>query len=283
MQFEHNRSRLRAVAFRMLGSAEDADDALQEAWLRVHDCDARGVDNMRAWLTTVVGRVCLNMLRERRSRRELLTDTRVADPFVTLVDGERPEDEVVLAESVGPALLMALEALSPAERFAFVLHDVFGVRFAELASALDRSESAVQQLASRGRRRLREVPSPDADLTRQRELVDAFFAASRDGDFQALMRILHPDVDLRIDGGALQAGTSVRLRGARAVAGYTATYARLFPFVRPALVNGAGGAIVVIGSRAFSFMGFRVTNDRITGIEALTDPQRLARLGLDLG
>jgi RNA polymerase sigma factor (sigma-70 family) len=281
-QFEQHRPQLRAVAYRMLGSVDDADDAVQESWLRIRDQDPDSVENLQAWLTTVVGRVCLNMLRSRRSRREFLSDPHVPTPIVSLADTADPEDEVLLAESVGPALLMALEALTPAERFAFVLHDVFGVRFAEIAAALDRSELAVQQLASRGRRRVRTVPTLEGDLARQREVVDAFFAASRDGNFEALLQLLHPDVDLRIDGGVLRAGASLRSRGADAVTGRTATYAGLFPFVRPALVNGAAGAVVVVHGQLFSVMGFTISDDRIVAIDALVDPERLAQLELDL-
>jgi RNA polymerase sigma factor (sigma-70 family) len=281
-QFEQHRPQLRAVAYRMLGSVSDTDDALQEAWLRIRDQDPESVTNMRAWLTTLVGRVCLNMLRSRRARREVFPETHVPDPIVTLADTVDPEDEVLLAESVGPALLMALDALSPAERCAFVLHDVFGVRFAEIAGALDRSEAAVQQLASRARRRVRNAPTPDQDLSRRRQLVDAFFAASRDGNFDALLEVLHPDVELRIDGGVLRADASLVLRGADAVAGHTATYAKLAPFIRPALVNGAPGAVVVTHGRLFSVMGFTIVGDRITGIDALLDPERLPQLELDL-
>jgi len=280
-QFEQHRPQLRAVAHRMLGSADDADDALQESWLRIRDQDSCRVENMPAWLTTVVGRVCLNMLRSRRSRREVLSDTHVPDPIVTLTETADPEEEVLLAESLGPALLMALEALTPAERFAFVLHDVFGVRFAEIASALDRSQAAVQQLASRGRRRVRNGPTPEPDLSRQRQVVDAFFAASRHGNFNALLEVLHPDVELRIDGGVLRTDASLRLRGADAVAGHTATYARLSPFVRPALVNGAAGAVVVTLGRLISVMGFTISDGRIIAINALVDPERLAQLKLD--
>lgn len=283
-EFEKHRSHLNAVAYRMLGSVDDANDALQEAWLRIH---GRGpmesIDDTRAWLTTVVGRVCLNMLRTHRTRREVFADPRVPDPIVTLADRADTEHDVLLAESIGPALLMALEALTPAERFCFVLHDVFGVRFAELAAALDRSEAAVQQLASRGRRRLRNVPPPEADLARQRVVVDAFFAASREGNFDALLEVLHPEVHLRIDGGVLRADETLRLRGAEAVVGHTVRYAALSPFVRPALVNGTAGAVVVTGRGLFSVMAFAIADGRITAIDALVDPARLALLGLDLG
>ncbi|HWE33687.1 MAG TPA: RNA polymerase sigma factor SigJ [Solirubrobacteraceae bacterium] len=277
-RFQQHRSHLRAVAYRMLGSVSEADDALQETWLRIRDHEPENVDNMRAWLTTVVGRVCLNMLRSRKARRESRAGVHVPDPVVTLQDALDPEHELLLAESIGLALLVVLDMLSPAERLAFVLHDVFGVPFAEIADMLDRSEPAVQQLASRARRRVRGAPEPDPDLARQRQVVDAFFAASRDGDFDALVTVLDPDVELRIDGGALREEASLVLRGSQAVARHTATYSRLYPFVRPALVNGAAGAVVVPHGELFSVMAFTVTNGRITQIDALADPERLAEL-----
>jgi RNA polymerase sigma factor (sigma-70 family) len=279
-RFEQHRPHLRAVAYRMLGSMSETDDALQEAWLRLRDQDPGTVENMRAWLTTVVGRVCLNMLRARRARREVLS-VHVPDPVVSL-DQEGPEHDALLADSVGLALLVVLEALTPAERLAFVLHDVFGVPFADVASALDRSEAAAQQLASRARRRVRNSPEPDADLARQRRVVDAFFAASRDGDFDALLQVLDPDVELRIDGGILRAEASLVLHGADAVAAHTATYANLYPFVRHALVNGAAGAVVAPRGRVFSVMAFTVTNGKIVQIDALLDPERLAQLDLSV-
>ncbi len=282
-RFEQHRPRLRAVAYRMLGSVSESDDALQEAWLRVREQDPRTVENMQAWLTTVVGRVCLNMLRARRGRREELGEARVPEPVVTLSQTLDPEQETLLADSVGLALLVVLDALAPAERLAFVLHDVFGLPFADIATALDRSEAAAQQLASRARRRVRDSPDPDRDLARQRTVVDAFFAASRDGDFDALLEVLAPGVVLRVDGGRLRAEASLVLRGADAVAAHTATYSRLHPFVRPALVNGAAGAVVAPRGRLVSVMGFTVSGARITAIDALVDPERLARLGLDLG
>ncbi len=276
-RFQQHRSHLRAVAYRMLGSVTEADDALQEAWLRIRDHDPDSVENMQAWLTTIVGRVCLNMLRSRRARRE---DVHVPDPVVEIGGPGDPEQEALIAESVGLALQVVLDALSPAERLAFVLHDVFGVPFAEIAAVLDRSEGAAQQLASRARRRVRGAPEPDRDLSRQREIVDAFFAASRDGDFDALVAVLDPDVELRIDGGKLRADASLVLRGAAEVAEHSATYSKLYPFVRPALVNGAAGAVVAPRGRVFSVMAFTVTNGRITQIDALLDPDRLARLDL---
>jgi RNA polymerase sigma-70 factor (ECF subfamily) len=280
-EFEQHRAHLRAVAYRMLGSVSETDDALQEAWLRISRQDPADVENMRAWLTTVVARVCLNMLRARRARREDL-QVHVPDPVVSLVDDDGPEHEALLADSVGLALMVVLDALTPAERLAFVLHDVFGLPFADIAAALDRSEAAAQQLASRARRRVRDSPEPDGDLSQQRRVVDAFFAASRDGDFDALLEVLDPEVRLRIDGGTLRAADSLVLRGADAVAAHTATYARLHPFIRPAVVNGAAGAIVAPGGRVFSVMAFTVTNGRIAQIDALLDPERLERLGLSL-
>jgi RNA polymerase sigma factor (sigma-70 family) len=279
-RFEQHSPHLRAVAYRMLGSVSETDDALQEAWLRIRDQDPGTVENMQAWLTTVVGRVCLNMLRSRRARREE-PGARVPDPVVTLANTVDPEQEALLADSVGLALLVVLDALGPAERLAFVLHDVFGVPFADIATVLDRSEAAAQQLASRARRRVRNAPAPDRDLGRQRPVVDAFFAASRDGDFDALLELLDPDVELRIDGGVLRAEASLVLHGADAVAAHTATYSRLYPFVRPALVNGAAGAVVAPRGRVLSVMGFTVSDGRITAIDALVDPERLAQLELD--
>jgi RNA polymerase sigma factor (sigma-70 family) len=278
--FQQHRPHLRALAYRMLGSVSEADDALQEAWLRIGDQDPRSVENMQAWLTTVVGRVCLNMLRARRARREELSDVHMPEPVVSLEDSAGPEQEALVADSVGLALLVVLEALSPAERLAFVLHDVFGVPFAEVAAVLGRSEGAAQQLASRARRRVRGTPQPDPDLARQREVVDAFFAASRKGDFDALVAVLDPDVELRIDGGILRADASLILRGAEPVAAYSSTYAKLYPFVRPALVNGAAGALVAPAGRVFSVMAFTVTNGVITRIDALIDPERLEQLDL---
>src|SRR5918999_2271485 len=276
-RFEQHRPHLRAVAYRMLGSVSETDDALQEAWLRIRKQDPGAVENMQAWLTTVVGRVCLNMLRSRRARREELPEARVPDPVVTLADSVDPEQEALLADSVGLALLVVLDALGPAERLAFVLHDVFGVPFADIATALDRSEAAAQQLASRARRRVRNSPEPDRDLARQRRVVEAFFAASRDGDFDALLEVLDPDIELRIDGGILRAEASLVLHGADAVAAHTATYSKLYPFFRPALVNGAAGAVVAPRGRVLSVMAFTVTNGKIVQIDALLDRERLAR------
>lgn len=276
--FEQRRSHLRGVAYRMLGSVSEADDALQEAWLRIRDQDPASVENMQAWLTTVVGRVCLNMLRSRRLRKDSSWDVHVPDPVVALDGTANPDQQILLADSIGLALQVVLDSLNPAERLAFVLHDIFGVPFSEIAGVLDRSEAATQQLASRARRRVRGVPEPDVDLEQQKGVVDAFFAASRDGDFQALLEVLDPEVELRIDGGVLRKDSSLLLRGADAVGAHTATYSQWYPLVRTALVNGAAGAIVATNERVLSVMAFTVTDGKIIQIDALMDPERLAPL-----
>jgi RNA polymerase sigma factor (sigma-70 family) len=280
-RFEEQRPRLRAVAYRMLGSLSEADDAVQEAWLRVSRADAGGVENLDGWLTTVVARVCLNMLRSRRSRREEPLDPRMPDPIIGPEGGGDPEQEALLAEGIGLALQVVLDTLTPAERLAFVLHDLFAVPFEEIASLLDRSPAAARQLASRARRRVRgAAPAPDPDLAHQRAVVDAFFAAARDGDFDALLAVLDPEVVLRADGGTARARQSVVIHGAREVAAQAAIGARLAPFVRPALVNGTAGAVVVAGGRLLSVMAFTVANGKVAAIDVLFDPDRLA--GLDL-
>jgi RNA polymerase sigma-70 factor (ECF subfamily) len=279
-RFEEQRGRLRTVALRMLGSAAEAEDALQEAWLRARDHDPADIVDVRAWLTTVVGRVCLNMLRSRKSRREASSDVHVDDPVVTLAPSISPEQEVQLAESVELAMLVVLDALRPAERIAFVLHDVFGVPFPEIADVLGRSEAATQQLASRARRRVGKSPEPDRDPTRQRQIVDAFFAAARDGNFDALVQLLHPDVVLRIDGGKLRRDASVVLHGTRSVALHTRTYAALYPHVVPAFVNGSAGAVIAPHGRPFAVMSFTILDGTILRIDVLTDPERLSRLEL---
>jgi RNA polymerase sigma factor (sigma-70 family) len=278
-RFEANRTHLQAVAYRMLGSLSEADDAVQEAWLRLSRSDTTGVENLTGWLTTVVGRVCLDKLRSRRSRREEPLDVHVPDPIVSREDDVDPEHEVLLADSVGLALLVVIEMLAPAERLAFVLHDMFAVPFDEIAGILGRSPDAARQLASRARRRVQgAAPAPDADLTRQREVVDAFFAAARDGDFDALVAVLDADVVLRSDGGVVRADATVIVRGAEEVASRALTFARLSPSVRPALVNGVAGAVVAPRGRPFSVMAFTVRNGKIVEIDALTDPERLRRL-----
>jgi RNA polymerase sigma factor (sigma-70 family) len=280
-QFEEHRGHLRAVAYKMLGSLSEADDAVQEGWLRLSRSDTSEVENLRAWLTTVVARVCLNVLRSRRTRDEVPLDVHVPDPIVSAADGTQPEHEALLADSVGLALLVVLETLTPAERLAFVLHDMFAVPFDEIATLVDRSPAATRQLASRARRRVQgEAPVPDPDLTEQRRVVDAFFAAARDGDFEGLLAVLDPDVVSRADGGALRPQSTAVVRGAREVAARALTFARLSPFVRPALVNGAAGVVVAPHGEPFSVMGFTVAGGRIVEIDAITDPARLRELDL---
>ncbi len=277
-RFEANRPHLRAVAYRMLGSLSDADDAVQEAWLRLSRADTSGVENLGGWLTTVVARVCLNMLRSRKSRREDSVDARVPDPIVSREEWLDPQDDAVLADSVGVALLVVLETLTPAERLAFVLHDMFAVPFDEIAPMLGRSPTATRQLASRARRRVRgTAPAPDPDVGRQREVVDAFFAAARGGDFDALVAVLDPDVVARTDGGP---GASAIVRGAEVVAGRALMYAQPSAILRPALVNGAAGVVIMAGGKLASVIAFTVKDGRIVEIDALTDPERLGRLDL---
>ena len=281
-RFEEQRSHLRAVAYRMLGSATEADDAVQEAWLRLSRADTSDVENLGGWLTTVVARVCLNMLRSRSTRREDPIDWHVPDPVITLDDHVDPQQQALLADSVGLALRVVLETLSPPERLTFVLHDMFAVPFDEIAPIVGRSTTATRQLASRARRRVRgAAPPPDRDLARQREVVAAFFAAARDGDFESLVAILHPDVVLRSDGGA-RPGASRVLRGPEAVAGQALMFADPSRLLRPALVNGAAGVLVTVGGRLVAVMAFTVTDDRIVAIDALGDPDRLAQLDLAL-
>ncbi|MER6174292.1 RNA polymerase sigma factor SigJ [Streptosporangium sp. NPDC001681] len=280
-RFEEHRTHLRAVAYRMLGSVSEADDAVQDAWLRLSRADTGSVENLGGWLTTVVARVCLNTLRSRERRREDPLDLRVPDPIISRENGVDPEHEALLADSVGLALLVVLETLTPAERLAFVLHDMFAVPFEEIAPMIERSPAAARQLASRGRRRVRgQAPAPDPDLTRQREIVDAFFAAARDGDFDALVAVLHPDVVLRSDGGVARARHTVVISGARTVAEQALTFGRLSPFARPALINGSAGVVVAAQGRPLSVMAFTVTDGKIVSIEVLADPERLHELDL---
>jgi RNA polymerase sigma factor (sigma-70 family) len=280
-RFEEHRPRLRAVAYRMLGSLSDADDAVQEAWLRLSRSDPGDVDNLGAWLTTVVGRVSLNSLRARKVRREEPIGVRMPDPIVGRADGPDPEHAALLADSVGLALLVVLETLSPAERLAFVLHDIFAVPFDEIAPVVDRSPEAARQLASRTRRRIRaEHTASDADLAAQREVVDAFFAAARDGDFEALLAALDPDVVLRVDFGP-QGGLR-EVRGAAAVAARARTYASIGLHVRPALVNGAAGAVTSRDGEPFSVGSVTVRGGKIVAIDILADPARLRQLDLTM-
>jgi RNA polymerase sigma factor (sigma-70 family) len=280
-QFEANRTHLRAVAYRMLGSVSEADDAVQESWLRLSRAGGTDIENLRAWLTTVVARVCLDMLRSRESRREDPLDARVPEPIVDSQAGLDPEHEALLADSVGLALLVVLETLNPAERLAFVLHDMFAVPFEEIAPIVGRSPDAARQLASRARRRVQgSAPAPDADLARQREVVDAFLAAARGGDFDALLAVLDPDVVLRVDRGALPRGASREIRGAEAVMDQVRTFASLAKFARPALVNGAAGVVVAPAGRPVAVTGFTVADGKIVEIDLLADPTRLRELDL---
>jgi RNA polymerase sigma factor (sigma-70 family) len=280
-RFEEHRPRLRAVAYRMLGSLSEADDAVQDAWLRLSRADTSSVENLAGWLTTVVARVCLNMLRTRESRREEPLDVHMPDPVISHEDRGDPERDALLADSVGLALLVVLDTLTPAERLAFVLHDMFAVPFEEIAPMIERSPTAARQLASRARRRVRgAAPAPDPDLAHQRAVVDAFLAAARDGDFDALVAVLDPDVVLRADGGTARARQTVVIHGARAVAAQAVTGTRFAPFVRPALINGTAGVVVAAGGRVLSVMGFTVAHGKIVAIDVLYDPERLADLDL---
>lgn len=280
--FEKNRPRLRAVAYRMLGSLAEADDAVQEAWLRLTRADASTVENLDAWLTTIVVRVCLNVLRSRKSRREQPLGVHVPDPIVSRADGPSPEDEALLADSVGLALQVVLDTLRPAERLAFVMHDMFDLSFDEIAPMVGRAPATARQLASRARRRVQgaDVPSPDPDVGKQREVVDAFFAAARRGDLDALVTVLDPDVVLRSDTGAAHPDGSVLVRGAAAVAGRAVMFDRPASQVRPALINGAAGVVVSLDGQPVSVMGFTVSGGRIVEIDTMADPDRLLRLDL---
>jgi RNA polymerase sigma factor (sigma-70 family) len=282
-QFETHRARLRAVSYRMLGSLSEADDAVQEAWLRLSRSDADEIENLGAWLTTVVGRVSLNMLRSRRVRREDPPGVNLPDPIVDRADRTDPEHEALLADSVGLALLVVLETLSPAERLAFVLHDMFAVPFDDIASIVDRSPEAARQLASRARRRVQGGTTvPDADLDSQREVVEAFMAAARDGDFDALVAVLDPDVVLRADFGPRPGGGLRETRGAAAVAGQARTYSRMDLLVRPVLVNGAIGSVSLLNGELFSVGGFTVSGGKIVEIDILADPERLRLVDLTI-
>jgi RNA polymerase sigma factor (sigma-70 family) len=274
-RFEAHRPHLRAVAYRMLGSVSEADDAVQEAWLRASRAGADGVDNLGGWLTTVVGRVCLDMLRRRRSRPAEPLDDQAAE----LADGgPDPEAEAVLADAVGPALLVVLDTLGPAERLAFVLHDLFAVPFGEIAEILGRSEAAARQLASRARRRVQGAEAPEGDRARQRVVVEAFLAASREGDFEALLALLDPQVVVRADAAATGTAAPRVVRGAAAVAGQALGFARRARFARPALVDGAVGLVVTPPGRPSLVLGFTIRRGRIAAIDILADPGRLRRL-----
>jgi RNA polymerase sigma-70 factor (ECF subfamily) len=281
-QFEQHRPHVRAVAYRMLGSVSEAEDAVQEAWIRLSRTDASAVDNLRGWLTTVVARVCLDMLRTRASRREDPLDVHVPDPVIRAIGrDEGPEADAVRADSVGLALLVVLEKLEPAERLAFVLHDVFGMAFQEIAPIVDRSVVATRQLASRARRTVQgQAPTSDADLRKQRRVVDAFLAAAQAGDFEALVAVLDPDIVLRADGGAVK-GMSRLVRGAQAVVAQAATFSKIALSNQLVLVNGNVGVVTRLpDGRVFSVVGFTIAGGKVVQMDILADPDRLS--GLDL-
>ena len=279
--FQEYRAQLRAVAYRMLGSLSEADDAVQETWLRLSRSDVSEVENWHAWLTTVVTRICLDMLRARSARREYPLDVHVPDPIVTPVEDD-PEQHALLADSIGLALLVVLDTLSPAERIAFVLHDVFAVPYDQVGPILDRSPAAAKQLASRARRRLRGSPSAGTavDPARQRAVADAFNSASRDGDFEGLLAVLDPDVVLRVDTGDGPAGPSVLIRGAAEVAAQAERYASMARFAHPVLVNGAPGMLIAPNRKPFALIAIATRDDKITEIDILADPDRLSRMNL---
>jgi RNA polymerase sigma-70 factor, ECF subfamily len=278
-RFEAERRHLRAVAYRMLGSVTEADDAVQEAWFRLNRSDTSGIENLGGWLTTVVARVCLSMLRARKGRQEEALGPYFPEPIVSHDDELDPEQEALLADSVGLALLVVLEKLTPAERLAFVLHDMFAVPFDEIAPIVGRSPDAARQLASRARHRVRGAPVPDADLSQQREVVDAFLAASRDGDFDALLAVLDPNVVLRAD-RAVPAGAPTEYHGARVVAERALLFRELAPWAHPVLVNGAVGGVVAPHGQPFSILAFTVTSGKIAEIDVVADPERIRQLDL---
>ena len=283
-RFEEHRARLRAVAYRMLGSLTEADDAVQDTWLRLSRSGADEVDNLGGWLTTIVARVCLNVLRSRNTRREESFGVHVPDPIVS-PEGMQPDAHALLADSVGLALLVVLDTLGPAERLAFVLHDMFQLPYEEIGPMVSRTPAAARQLASRARRRVKgaDLPAPDPDLSRQRDVVDAFFLAARGGDFDALVAVLDPDIVLRTDAGAGRPAASMVLHGASAVArqaltGLRSIFTRPNTQVRPAVVNGAPGVVVAVGGQPMVVMGFTIAGKKIVEIDAIADPERVARI-----
>jgi len=278
-RFEESRPHLRTVAYRMLGSLSEADDVVQEAWVRLSRSDPSGVENLRGWLTTVVSRVCLDHLRARKARSEEPMGPHVPDPLVAQEGG--PEHELQLADSVGLALLVVLETLAPAERLAFVLHDLFAVPFDDIAAIVGRTPTAARQLASRARRRVQSAPRPDTDLARQRKVVDAFLAASRDGNFEALLAVLDPDVVLRSDLGGVPGAAARIVRGAAAVAKGAMLGSREGKTIRPATVNGGAGVVVTARGRVVTVVGFTIVGGKIVELNVLADPARLRSLALD--
>jgi RNA polymerase sigma-70 factor (ECF subfamily) len=278
-RFDRQRPHLRAVAYRILGSVSDAEDAVQEAWLRLQRTDTEQIDSLERWLTTVVARICLNMLRSRRTRSEQPLDGFLPEPIIDdPAVGTNPEHEALLADSVGIALQVVLDTLSPAERLAFVLHDMFAVPFAEIAAMVDRSPQATRQLASRARRRVRETaPPPDPNLTRQRAVVDAYFAAAREGDLDALVAVLDPDVVLRAH---RRDGDPIELHGAARVAQGAMTARRFAPYVRPALINGAAGVVAFDDDQPFAVLAFTIVGDRALAIDVFNDPELVSKLDI---
>jgi RNA polymerase sigma factor (sigma-70 family) len=278
-RFEEHRPRLRAVAYRMLGSHAEAEDAVQESWLRVARAGADGVDNLGGWLTTIVARQCLNMLRSRTQRREEPLDVHLPDPVVTTGEEIDPAHQAMVADAVGLALQVVLESLDPAERLALVLHDMFAVPFDQIAPIVGRSPAAARQLASRARRAVRRgAPEPERDLARQRDVVDAWLAASRRGDFDALVKLLDPDAVLRVDGGTRAAGVTKLVRGAEQIAGRALMFAEGARFATPALVNGTVGIVTAPAGRPAAVMAFTIADGRVHRIDILADPERLATL-----
>jgi RNA polymerase sigma-70 factor (ECF subfamily) len=282
-RFEADRPHLRRIAYRMLGSVTEADDAVQEAWIRLSRTDTSDVENLRAWLTTVVGRVCLNMLRSRRTRRETPLETRVPDPIVSPEAGVDPEQAALLGDSVGLALLVVLDSLTPTERVAFVLHDVFAVPFDEIAPIVGRTPAAARQLASRARRRVRGAPVPDVDLDGQWVVANAFLAAARDGDFEGLLAVLDPDVVVRSDGGTARPALVSLVRGARAAADQAMSFRRFAETSTRILVNGVpGGVAWAPDGTPFAVLALTVRGGRIVAIDVLADPDRLGELDLTI-
>lgn len=279
-RFEEQRAHLRAVAYRMLGSLTEADDAVQDTWLRLSRAKAGEVENLSGWLTTVVARVCLNMLRVRNARREASLELHIPDPIIIPDEKLQPEEEALLADSVGLALLVVLDTLTPAERLAFVLHDMFGLPFEEIAPMVGRTSAAARQLASRARRRVTgaDIPNPDSDLGRQRKVVDAFFLAAREGNFDALVTLLDPDVVLRTDGGSWQPTISEKIQGAAAVARQAIMFSFPTAVLRPALVNGAAGVVVTLNGNPFAVIGFTIAGGKIVEIDVIVDPERVRRI-----
>jgi RNA polymerase sigma-70 factor, ECF subfamily len=278
-RFEEQRPQLRRIAYRMLGTVDEADDAVQEAWIRLSRTDTTAVENLGAWLTTVVSRVSLDMLRARRSRREEFVGSWMPEPIVVLDDGPTPEDEALIADGVGLALYVVLETLTPAERLAYVLHDMFAMPFDQIAKIAGRSPEATRQLASRARRRVRGArPEPDVELSEQRRVVDAFIEAARRGDFDALLEILDPEVVLRVDAGPDGKLAREPVVGAEAVAGEAQRWAKMAPQSRPAIVNGVAGAVIGRPGRPFAVVAVTVANGRITAMDFVVDPAKLARV-----